>query len=137
MVIHLVRSKEPSILYKCILLSVQLVRNKSWTTQVTTTVGRPREASSRQKANVSGGHRRPVSHCIMTQARSFLEAKEGYWTRDKFMNQFEKAVMIAEVKYPQSRRLKYVRIFDHSSCHATMSEGALDVSHMKVNQGGK
>ena len=77
---------------------------------------------------------------IMIQARSFLEygeAKEGYWTSDKFTSQLEKAVIIAEVKYPKAEGWKYVWIFDHSSCHAAMSEDALDVNHMNVNPGGK
>ena len=38
-------------------------------------------------------------------AREFLEygeTREGYWTRDRFVAQMEKAVEIAEVKYPKS-----------------------------------
>ena len=39
-------------------------------------------------------------------AREFLEygeAREGYWTSDKFMHQIEKAYKIAEIKYPSSK----------------------------------
>jgi len=38
------------------------------------------------------------------QAQTLLEygeAGEGYWTSDKFMDQMEKAVKIAETKYPK------------------------------------
>ena len=41
-------------------------------------------------------------------ARRFLEYgenKEGYWTRDKFIAQINSAVEMAELKYPQGRRL--------------------------------
>ena len=41
---------------------------------------------------------------IRKRARQFLEygeAKEGYWTSDKFMVQLREAVKIAEVKYPK------------------------------------
>ena len=53
------------------------------------------------------------------------EAKEGYWTSEKFMEQVSRAVEIAEVKYPKEEGWKHVWIFDHSSCHAAMSEDCL------------
>ena len=74
------------------------------------------------------------------QARQFLEygeAKEGYWTSDKFMAQIEKAIRIAEVKYPKEEGWRHVWIFDHSSCHGAMAKDSLDVKKIKVNPGGK
>ncbi len=38
-------------------------------------------------------------------ARKFLEYgqhREGYWTRDRFIEQMEVAIKIAEIKYPKS-----------------------------------
>ena len=77
---------------------------------------------------------------IWMHARVLLEygeSKEGYWTSDRFMGQIEKAVEIAEVKYPLSEGWKQVWIFDHSSCHGAMADDSLDVSKMNVNPGGK
>ena len=77
---------------------------------------------------------------VKLQARTFLEygeSKEGYWTADKFMKQIEEAVKIAEIKYPKTEGWRHVWIFDHSSCHAAMSEDALDVNKMNVNPGRK
>ena len=45
----------------------------------------------------------------------------------------EKAVKIAEYKYPKSEGWKHVWMFDHSSCHAAMAEDSLDVTKMNVN----
>ena len=53
------------------------------------------------------------------------------------MAQMEKAVEIAEVKYPKSSGWRHVWFFDHSSCHAAMADDALDVNHMNVKPGGK
>lgn len=77
---------------------------------------------------------------IWMHARVLLEygeAKEGYWVADKFMEQVEKCVEIAEVKYPLSKGWRHVWIFDHSSCHGAMAEDSLDVNKMNVNPGGK
>ena len=77
---------------------------------------------------------------IRKYAREFLEygeSKEGYWTRDRFVAQMERAVVIAEVKYPKSSGWRHVWMFDHSSCHAAMADDALDVNHMNVKPGGK
>ena len=71
------------------------------------------------------------------QQLEYGEAKEGYWTSEKFMGQNKEAVKIAEVKYPKEEGWKIVWIFDHSSCHAAMPDDALDVSKMNVNPGGK
>jgi len=40
---------------------------------------------------------------------------------------------IAEAKYPKEEGQRIVWVFDHSSCHAAMSDETLDVSKMKVN----
>ena len=61
---------------------------------------------------------------IQMEARSLFEygeAKEGYWTCDKFIVQMKKAIKIAEFKYPKSDGWRHVWIFDHSSCHAAMA----------------
>ena len=67
---------------------------------------------------------------IRKYVREFLEygeSKEGYWTRDKFVAQMKRAVIIAEIKYPKDEVWRHVWIFDHSSCHAAMADDALDV----------
>lgn len=77
---------------------------------------------------------------VKKYARSFLEygeRREGYWTRDKFVEQLKSAVDIAEIKYPKTDGWRRVWIFDHSSCHAAMADDALDVSKTNVNPGGK
>lgn len=73
-------------------------------------------------------------------AREFLEygeSKEGYWTRDKFVAQMERAIKISEFKYPKKDGWRHVWLFDHSSCHAAMADDALDVDYMNVKPGGK
>ena len=43
---------------------------------------------------------------IKQYAREFLEygeSREGYWTRDKFIAQMERAIKIAEIKYPKHK----------------------------------
>ena len=65
------------------------------------------------------------------------ENKKGYWTSDKVMEQLQDVVKLVNFKYPKSEGWRVVWIFDHSSCHAAMSEDALDVSHMNVKPGGK
>lgn len=61
----------------------------------------------------------------------------NYWTRDKFVKQMERAVDIAEIKYPKEDGWRHVWAFDHSSCHAAMADDALDVNKMNINPGGK
>ena len=61
---------------------------------------------------------------IKKYAAEFLEYgenREGYWTRDKFVKQMERAVDIAEIKYPKEDGWRHVWAFDHSSCHAAIS----------------
>lgn len=77
---------------------------------------------------------------ISKYAREFLEygeSKEGYWNHDKFMLQMERAVNIAEFKYPKFSGWRHVWVFDHNSCHAAMADDALDVNHMNVKPGGQ
>ena len=57
--------------------------------------------------------------------------------RDKFVKQMERAVDIAEIKYPKEDGWRHVWVFDHSSCHAAMADDSLDVNKMNVNPGGK
>jgi len=81
-----------------------------------------------------------IDQSIQMEARCLFEygeAREGYWTSDKFIEQMKSAIKIAEVKYPKSEGWKHVWIFDHSSCHAAMADDSLDVNKMNVNPGGK
>ena len=50
------------------------------------------------------------------------------------MIQLREAVKIVEVKYPKGGRIEG-RL--NSSCHAAMSEDALDASKTNINLGGK
>ena len=73
-------------------------------------------------------------------ARVFLEYgenKEGYWTRDRFMEQIKRVVDMVELKYPPQDGWRHVWVFDHCSCHAAMADDALDANKMNVNPGGK
>ena len=51
------------------------------------------------------------------------ENKEGYWYRDRMMQQMDRAI---EVKYPPADGWRQVCVFDHSSCHNAMVDDALD-----------
>ena len=53
------------------------------------------------------------------------------------MAQMERAIKIAEFKYPKKDGWRHVWLFDHSSCHAAMADDALDVDYMNVKPGGK
>ena len=53
------------------------------------------------------------------------------------MNQMDRAVKLAEIKYPKEKGFRHCWIFDHSSCHAARSDDALDVSRMNVKPVGK
>ena len=86
-----------------------------------------------ESAKISNPH-------IRKYVRAFLEyreSKEGYWTRDKFIAQMEKNIIIAEIKYPKINGWQHLWVFDHSSCHAAMADDALDVAKMNVKPGGK
>ena len=57
---------------------------------------------------------------ICKYAREFLEygeAREGYWTRDKFIAQMHHAIEIAEIKYQKEDGWRHVWVFDHSIVH--------------------
>ena len=71
------------------------------------------------------------------QLFEYGEAKEGYWTSEKFMSHIKEAEKIAVAKYLRQEGWRLVWIFDHSSCHAAMPNDALDVNKMNVNPGGK
>ena len=79
----------------------------------------------------------PNAKMVAHEFLEYGEAKEGYWTSDRFMHQIEKAYRIAEIKYPKDDGWKHVWIFNHSSCHAAMPDDALDVKCMNVKPGGK
>ena len=69
-----------------------------------------------------------IDQSIQMEARCLFEygeAREGYWTSDKFIEQMKSTIKIAEVKYPKSEGWKDVWIFDHSSCHAAMAEDSV------------
>ena len=53
------------------------------------------------------------------------------------MEQMEKAVKIADFKYPKSDGWRCFWIFDHSSCHVCLLSDALDVNQMNVYPGGR
>ena len=82
-----------------------------------------------------------VSHPhIRKYAREFLEygeSKERYWTRDRFVAQMQRAIEMAEIKYPKQDEWRHVWVFDHSNCHAAMADDALDVGKTNVKPGGK
>ena len=76
---------------------------------------------------------RVIQRYVSTRAKlEYGEGKEGYWTSERFMTQIREAARITDVKYPREG-WRVVWIFDHSSCHATMPEDALDASKMNVN----
>ena len=79
----------------------------------------------------------PTIRKYARQLFEYGEAKEGYWTSEKFMSQIKEAEKIAVAKYPRQEGWRLVWIFDHSSCHAAMTNDALDVNKMNVNPGGK
>jgi len=68
------------------------------------------------------------------EARCLFEARKGYWTSDRFIEQMKSDIKIAEFKYPKAR---HVWIFDHSSCNVAMADDSLDVNRMNVNPEGK
>ena len=75
---------------------------------------------------------------IWKEARQLLKIGaeyEGYWDNEKFMKQVEKAIEIAEVKYPKESH-SLVFLFDHSSGHTAFSDDALNVNRMNVKPGG-
>ena len=65
----------------------------------------------------------------------FGSGSEGYWNNAKFLKQMERAVKIANRKYPSEKFTK-VWIFDQSSGHCAYREDALNVNRMNVGSGG-
>ena len=77
---------------------------------------------------------------LQREARAFLEygkEHEGYWTAKKFLAQLEDAVKIADIKYPKDKGYRVCFVFDHSGCHGTFAEDALDASKMNLKPSGK
>lgn len=76
---------------------------------------------------------------IPMAARTLLEygeARDGYWTGAKFMNQMKNAVKVAEAKYPKEKAYRLFWIFDQSQCHMAYADDALNVNRMNA-KGGK
>ena len=65
------------------------------------------------------------------------EQREGYWNNDRFMEQMEKAVKIAEVKYPSSQGYHHIWCLDHSCGHTAFADDALNANKMSKGPGGK
>ena len=65
------------------------------------------------------------------------EQREGYWNNDRFMGQMEKAVKIAEVKYPSSQGYRHIWCLDHSCGHTAFGDDALIANKMSKGPGGK
>ena len=80
-----------------------------------------------------------VDPSIQQSARVIFEygkGKDGYWNNELFMEQIDKAAIIAEAKYPP-RIFKHVWIFDHSCGHTAYAPDALVVSRLNKKPGGK
>ena len=76
---------------------------------------------------------------IQKSARVIIEYgenKEGYFTSERFLDQLEMAVEIAEYKYPRRKGYRLYFVFDQSSCHMAYAEDALNVEKMNKNPGG-
>ena len=65
------------------------------------------------------------------------EQREGYLNNDRFMEQMEKAVKIAEVKYPSSQGYHHIWCLDHSCGHTAFADDALNANKMSKGSGGK
>lgn len=75
---------------------------------------------------------------IQKSARVLLEygeAREGYWTSQRFMHQMEIAVAIAELN-TQEKKATMCIVFYQSLCHKAYGEDALNVDKMNVRPGG-
>ena len=76
---------------------------------------------------------------IRKAAREFLEygeSRDGFWNSDKFMKHMEKAVQVAEAKFPKDEGYQLYWIFDHSSCHTAYADDSLNASKMNAKPGG-
>ena len=77
---------------------------------------------------------------IRMSARQLLEygeSREGYWTSDKFMKQIERAVDVAEAKYPKKQGYRLFWVFDQSTRHTAYNEDALNVNSMNTRPGDR
>lgn len=70
-------------------------------------------------------------------SRIIWREQTGYWTSEKFKDQIEDSVKVAEVKYPREHGYRLVWVFDHSLCHEAFSSDALNAYHMNAKPGGK
>jgi len=61
---------------------------------------------------------------------------DGYWNSEHFIAQVDKAMKIAEFKYPSTDNT-LLFLFDQSSGHCTYSDDALIAHKMNVSDGGK
>ncbi len=76
---------------------------------------------------------------LRRQALELLEfgkEHEGYWTAEKILKHLEVASTIADIKYPWNEGFRVCSVFDHSSCHGTYAEDALDASTI-MKPGGR
>ena len=65
------------------------------------------------------------------QIIKFGSGSDGYWNNERFLQQMERAVKIANIKYP-SHKYSIVWIFDQSSGHCTFRDDALNITRMNV-----
>ena len=72
------------------------------------------------------------------QLLEYGEARDGYWTGDKFMKQMKKVVKVAETIYPKEKGYQLYWVFDQSGCHVAYiyAENALNVNRMNPKEGG-
>ena len=64
------------------------------------------------------------------------EARDGYWTSNKFKKQMGIAVKIAEEKYPKKKGYRLFWIFSQSGCHVAYTDDSLNVNRMNAKEGG-
>ena len=62
----------------------------------------------------------------------FGASNEGYWNNEHFLKQMEKAIAIADIKYPRSV-YNVVWLYEQSSGHCAFKEDSLNVKRMNVN----
>jgi len=75
---------------------------------------------------------------LWKEARQLLKLGaeyEGYWDSDKFMNQVEYIITIAEIKYTKKKH-SLVFLLDQSSGHTAFADDALNVNRVNVRPGG-
>ena len=90
--------------------------------------------TSQTKEYARAKEKDPTTRKYARQLFEYGEAREGYWTSEKFMAQLKEAAKIADVKYPKEEGWRIVWLFYHSSCHTAMPDDALDVAKMNMLQ---